>query len=476
MAKLSFLECVKAWEQHRSLRKRARGRNVLLLDIKGRKHVVPSLENTKLNASIIRPMTREMAKSGRIRKPINLIKEVVRKFYENEANSDDENQLTTDAKLRKDRNINKSAEIIKSMLTMIKRKWAKWELPRDEDIRAMVLDMAEAMSKAYSEGRCALEKSPKQPGSGATDEDVDSDDMADDESLRASLHRSVSRGGQSSASSDRLSVPSPLEACLKAPPQAEMERLLGISLNPESYEWLRRGGQKPASQPVAPGAPVDEGALALPVGAPEAAEAAFPPIHSQVLADFVDDSQNIEGIDAHESPKKAVPDPLSPGSPEFISYKPAAARVTPPSTSSGLARQLAGMDPAKLRDILAVVNKKLNQASSKDHLILDKDIKRKLNFEDASEAGSTSAGSGSSVDNTETQAWDVGPEDYVNSWLESQRAEDAAKVQAALAREKELKARAEHEAVARRLQAELEECEPRLGKPAAFHDWQCSVI
>ena len=130
MAKLCFLECVKAWEQHRSLRERARGRNILLLDSKGRKHIVPSLENTKLNAAIIRPFTRKMAETGRIRKPIKLIKEVVRKFYENETNSDDENELSMDVKLRKERNIHKSAEIIKSMLTMIKRKWAKWELPR----------------------------------------------------------------------------------------------------------------------------------------------------------------------------------------------------------------------------------------------------------------------------------------------------------------------------------------------------------
>ena len=34
-------------------------------------------------------------------------------------------------------------------------------------------------------------------------------------------------------------------------------------------------------------------------------------------------------------------------------------RVTPPAKSSGLARQLASMQPEKLREILAVVNKKL---------------------------------------------------------------------------------------------------------------------
>lgn len=130
MAKFSFLECAKAWEQHRSLRKRAQGRNILLVDSKGRRHICPSLDNIKLNASVLRPMTRKMAESGRIRKTIVLIKEVVRKFYDNESNSDDENQMSTEVRMRKERNINKTAEIIKAMLTTVKRKWAKWELPR----------------------------------------------------------------------------------------------------------------------------------------------------------------------------------------------------------------------------------------------------------------------------------------------------------------------------------------------------------
>ena len=140
-------------------------------------------------------------------------------------------------------------------------------------------------------------------------------------------------------------------------------------------------------------------------------------------------------------------------------------------------------------------------------MISDTKVNRRLNFEASSDPGSTSAGSrgrrcalihelccawpvirdytharlnptgsGSSADTLDTQAWDVEPEDYVNSWLESQRAEDSAKVRQALAREKELKARAEHEAAAKRLEADLERCELGLGKPAACHDCHCSVI
>ena len=49
---------------------------------------------------------------------------------------------------------------------------------------------------------------------------------------------------------------------------------------------------------------------------------------------------------------------LSTGIEEFISYRPAPLR-TPPSKSSGLAAQLATMDPVKLKEVLAIVNGKL---------------------------------------------------------------------------------------------------------------------
>ena len=127
---LCFNPCVRDWEKHRSLRKRARSRSVLLVDSKRRSHISPTLSNMKLNISLLRPFTRRMAECGRIRKPVHLIKEACRCFYDSEAASDDEKKDTTDAKLRKERNINKSAEIIKSMLTAIKRKWSLWEIPR----------------------------------------------------------------------------------------------------------------------------------------------------------------------------------------------------------------------------------------------------------------------------------------------------------------------------------------------------------
>ena len=54
--------------------------------------------------------------------------------------------------------------------------------------------------------------------------------MADDESLRESLH--------SSYTSSRAD--GPLEGFLVAPPRAELERLLGFSLDPATYERIRK--------------------------------------------------------------------------------------------------------------------------------------------------------------------------------------------------------------------------------------------
>ena len=112
------------------MRKRARSRSALLIDCKNRNHISPSLENMKLNHVILKPFTEAMAKYGRISKPIALIKEVVRAFYDSEKEPVEEKPETMDMRLRREKNITKTAEAIKSMLTMIKRKWTLWELPR----------------------------------------------------------------------------------------------------------------------------------------------------------------------------------------------------------------------------------------------------------------------------------------------------------------------------------------------------------
>ncbi len=103
---------------------------MLVIDCKNRNHVYPSLANLKLNHVLLKPFTEAMATYGRITKPKGLIKEAVRTFYDGEAEPVPDKPETMDMKLRKEKNIDKTAEAIKAMLTVIKRKWTLWELPR----------------------------------------------------------------------------------------------------------------------------------------------------------------------------------------------------------------------------------------------------------------------------------------------------------------------------------------------------------
>ena len=103
---------------------------MLVQDSKNRNHVSPTLSNVALNYNMLKPFTEAMVAHGRIAKPIGLIKEALREFYASEKDDEAEKPETTDMKVRKDKNINKTAEAIKSMLTVVKRKWTKWELPR----------------------------------------------------------------------------------------------------------------------------------------------------------------------------------------------------------------------------------------------------------------------------------------------------------------------------------------------------------
>ena len=130
MATLSFISCATSWEKHRVLRKRARARMMLVQDTKNRSHVSPTLANLKFNAPVLKPFTEAMANYGKISKPVHLIKEALRKFYSRENEEMEETPETVEMRLRKDRNISKSAKAIAAMLTVVKRKWTKWELPR----------------------------------------------------------------------------------------------------------------------------------------------------------------------------------------------------------------------------------------------------------------------------------------------------------------------------------------------------------
>ncbi|CAE7362817.1 unnamed protein product [Symbiodinium microadriaticum] len=273
--------------------------------------------------------------------------------------------------------------------------------------------------------------------------------MFDDHSLRECL-RSASK---SSLGSD--GHPSPAEKCLQAPPQAMLEKMLGFSLDPESYRNLVKANPRREAG-FSEKRPAEESAGRAPAGhveTPDEGMALPVEIHSQVLLD--NDSAEPPAANNPDdnaipnkplaaspnkpigvSPNKPMKDSLSPGSPEFISFKPAAAR-----------------------EILAVVNEKLHAVE---------DVKRKLNFETSSEA-STAASSGQkgprlSADNLDTQIWEPAPGDYVNAWLEQQKLEHAAKVHEA----QQVKERQEHEAAKESLRDKLDRSMEPLGHPSAY--------
>ena len=125
MAAFSFLECVQAWDAHPYLRRRARAKQPLVEDYKQKRSVLPTLRNMTLNATVLRPFTQAMASHGVIRKNIDLIKEALWTFYLQELPEEEKpNAFKLKPKVRS------TAVFIQRMLTQIKRKWSRWELPR----------------------------------------------------------------------------------------------------------------------------------------------------------------------------------------------------------------------------------------------------------------------------------------------------------------------------------------------------------
>ncbi|CAE7180797.1 unnamed protein product [Symbiodinium microadriaticum] len=364
--------------------RRARSRMTLVQDCKGRSHISPSLDNLKVNEPILRPFTIAMAEAGRISKPLKLIKEALVRFYSGEGEEMEETPETAEMKHRRERNINKSAKAILSMLTVIKRKWSKWE------------------------GRCALAKSPRQPTASLAESELSASDM-DDEALRADL-QSLSE---------------------------ELERLLGFSLDPAVYRNLKKAAEKP---------PVEAAPRKEPEPAPLAAPVEPAPVEPALVEPAPPEPFSSMAPVSEEPPPPTIPEPASLGLlvgslneavQEILSFKPA---PVPTKSPKGLAAQLAGMDPAKLKEILAVVNAKLRTVPKDFGSGIPDPARRKLTFDAGSDgelstsAGST--GSASNPDHVETQPYGLEPETYINEWLTDQRAEHAARVEAAQARER----------------------------------------
>ncbi|CAE7211691.1 unnamed protein product [Symbiodinium necroappetens] len=444
----------------------------LVQDTKERSYVAPTLCNLKYNVPILKPLTEEMARAGRISKPIHLIKTALHKFYDMQSEEMQETPETMQMKLRRERNISKTAKSIVAMLTVIKRKWTKWEMPRE----------------------CG-------PASSVATGDTAESDM-DDDSLRADLH-ALSRGS---------TLP---ESCLIAPPQKALEKFLGISLDPEFYRNLTgkvdslqgSAGELPAPPSEVRAPPSEVRAPPSEVRAPPS-EVPAPPSEVRapqddlgatlVVADPLEppaEESLHEGTVIPDTPQKAST-PLSPGeSPgvEILSVKPA----EEPSDlgavkATGLAGQLAAMDPRKLKELLAVVNSKLRMVpkgiSNFSPAPLHDDVRKKLNFEGSSDGeGSTSAGS-SSADQLETQLWEPTPEDSVNAWMHQHRSEDAARVEAAQAREKALVEAREEQNRADELKQRMQrreqlnislrtsELEEAVGKPATKLELVCNTF
>ena len=131
MAAFSFRGCIAAWEEVAHLRRSARKCKLLVQDVQGRKHVCESLANIKLNAELVRPITRTMAEYGRIHKPIDLIKDAFVDFYKQQMQGDEDINLENPETMRCiTQKASSSANVVKKMLTVIKRKWSLWELPR----------------------------------------------------------------------------------------------------------------------------------------------------------------------------------------------------------------------------------------------------------------------------------------------------------------------------------------------------------
>ena len=121
----SFAPCVPFWEDQRGLCKLAVQRKPLLKEVDDKPVVHPSLANIRKNYLLLKGYTQTMKASGVIltnRIPYSLTP--INNFYET---MDPEMDTKLDGPKTV---IYATASAFKKMLTIIKAKWRKWELPR----------------------------------------------------------------------------------------------------------------------------------------------------------------------------------------------------------------------------------------------------------------------------------------------------------------------------------------------------------
>ena len=118
------LFCETAWKSDADLVALAKAKKLLISDVNGKGVIPPSLDNIRHNFSVLRGYAKCMANSGVIvTKHIDYLKEPILKFYEDQKiNVKSEHVVGV---------IHGSAGFVKRMLGAIKRKWSRWEMPRD---------------------------------------------------------------------------------------------------------------------------------------------------------------------------------------------------------------------------------------------------------------------------------------------------------------------------------------------------------
>ena len=115
--------CVNEWKTNHTLCMLATKCKQLVRDAAQGKIVYPTLQNIRFNHALLKAYTKTMAERGVITtNRMSYIKPPVRDFFELM-----EIDCKTDATITA---IHASAFVIKQMLSAIKRKWRKWELPR----------------------------------------------------------------------------------------------------------------------------------------------------------------------------------------------------------------------------------------------------------------------------------------------------------------------------------------------------------
>lgn len=118
-----FSPCVERWETYRNIRKMALKRQTLVKDADGHTLIHPSLPNLRCNYNLLKGYTSVMAEKGFIvTNRINIIKAPINEFYElMEVDTNNEEAKAV---------VYGTAFVVRQMLTAVKRKWTRWELPR----------------------------------------------------------------------------------------------------------------------------------------------------------------------------------------------------------------------------------------------------------------------------------------------------------------------------------------------------------